>query len=1028
MKRNVMNTMKKFMVIIICITMMATTLTPIVVYGQETYTSIDKGEFLFQYTITGTWDDHINVMVCITNTSDKIIENWAVKYAINGEIENIWNATVFDKNENYYIIKNAIWNQDINVGETVSFGYTLYTTDNTMPIDVELANKGYIVDTNDYNTEYSITNAWGTGCVAEVIINNIGNDVIEDWVLEFDYENEITSITGGEILEHTGNHYIIKNPSYNQNIVTNGNAYIQILANLSNESAVIYNVTLKEIKTEVVYEEKYGIELDKSRYVFDEIKGYYYTNDICNEFGGKIESINNVSKAYIEITNGIGIKILTREIELKSNFTVPNAGLILGDNNIVITVEYKDGYIAQEKIIVTNYCEDNMTNLDVDFSDVDGDKLEGFVEDMYGTNPEAYDTDMDGLSDYEELVVLGYNPNSNDSDDDGVMDSDEDADNDGLTNKEEIDNNTSNCAVDSDGDLLTDYEEIYEYGTDPNDKDTDKDGAKDNWEVENGYNPTVVEESFVIEDSYEGNGTSVEIVVEAEGEYIDTFTLNTHEEDVLINSTIPGYLGDAYDFEIEGGFISATVKYYFDDDFLQIEDFAPCIYYYDVENQCLEEINTNWDGVSNCVTAELEHFSLYLLLNKTEYESGWEKEVVLTPDESGERKNLNIVFVTDVSSSLSYGDMIKVQESLNAFVDALDENDKAALVTFSTYGEVKAEMSYSREILREEIEKLVPEFCGLTSIHTGLTVAINLLYREAMWAGDSRENIIVLFTDGRDEPAVSYDPTYKEIVEASNLKDISIYTVCVDGADEEILSRVCSETDGKMYKVEKITELLNAMNEAKEEILKNYYDKNNDGIPDILMERILDLALRFKTGAIIMMEIYEKYCDKGIIDYEKIQENDDYDGDGLKNGEEWVVDEDGDIRYISDPFRADTDGDGYSDYEEIKEMKTDPNVVTVKDDKVQQLFNDGYYSATFFVNEYKSNAWLKVQIYGGNLLGNFELNYTTQFETAILEYMQIFSENAYEDASLEKMKKWYDEYVSDVIEDAYTMEKHILKF
>ena len=63
----------------------------------------------------------------------------------------------------------------------------------------------------------------------------------------------------------------------------------------------------------------------------------------------------------------------------------------------------------------------------------------------------------------------------------------------------------------------------------------------------------------------------------------------------------------------------------------------------------------------------------------------------------------------------------------------------------------------------------------------------------------------------------------------------------------------------------------------------------------------------------------------------------------MKNGEEWVVDEDGDIRYISDPFRADTDGDGYSDYEEIKEMKTDPNVVTVKDDKVQQLFNDGYY-------------------------------------------------------------------------------------
>ena len=44
-------------------------------------------------------------------------------------------------------------------------------------------------------------------------------------------------------------------------------------------------------------------------------------------------------------------------------------------------------------------------------------------------------------------------------------------------------------AVDSDGDGLSDADEVNVYGTDPFDPDTDDDGMPDGWEVFNGLNP-----------------------------------------------------------------------------------------------------------------------------------------------------------------------------------------------------------------------------------------------------------------------------------------------------------------------------------------------------------------------------------------------------------------------------------------------------------------------------------------------------------------------------------------------------------
>ena len=66
-----------------------------------------------------------------------------------------------------------------------------------------------------------------------------------------------------------------------------------------------------------------------------------------------------------------------------------------------------------------------------------------------------------------------------------------DEDGDGLDREQEAQLGTSDYSWDSDGDGLNDWEEVFTYGTDPADSDSDDDGMPDGWEVAHGLNPLV---------------------------------------------------------------------------------------------------------------------------------------------------------------------------------------------------------------------------------------------------------------------------------------------------------------------------------------------------------------------------------------------------------------------------------------------------------------------------------------------------------------------------------------------------------
>lgn len=607
-------------------------------------------------------------------------------------------------------------------------------------------------------------------------------------------------------------------------------------------------------------------------------------------------------------------------------------------------------------------------------TDSDKDGLADEMEAIFGTNPKKADTDDDGLTDYQECIDLGTDPTLVDSDKDGVSDFDEDADNDSLSNGKEYELGTNPFIPDMDYDDLSDGEEINIHKTNPSKPDTDDDGADDSWEIENGFDPSVYNNSFNATAEADAVNVSASVTASIAGKKVASLKVTPVVDHPILNKRMPGYIDVPFEFTVDDNLqgAAATIQFSIKNGVQRSADFNPTIYYYNESTQELEELDTTVSG--NVASAVVAHFSTYILLNKTAFDKVWETEIK-PPIDSGDgiSASIDVAFVIDASGSMSsYNRLSTAKAALHTFIGALSEKDRAALIRFNTSATVLSNLTADKASVDSKVDSVYAS--GNTSMYTGFREALSMLSNANETYG---YKMIIILSDGSDVPSTSYSKYYASLVQQAVDNNIVVFTIGAGtSVDTSILTQIATNTGGSYYTATVTSGILDAFDQIQEETVDLVTDTDKDGLPDYYEQNLTNSA-----GVPLNLDINDPDCD----------------GDGLLDGEEVeiVVTDEGKVYSLmkTDPWMHSTDMDAYSDYDEYYTYNSDPlikNVAFLNKHTNFIIDNENFVSDKYL--DCYENKWIGWMERGGVWIGNrvFAANYDDVYlyKVVLMKYLE----------------------------------------
>lgn len=437
------------------------------------------------------WTNNQSVQVTVTNTDDEPILNWALKYDAKGEINDLWNGSVYKQENTDYIIKNAVYNYEIKPNQSVNFGYTLTGEALAAPDKFEMCTKR-ADKTDAYNVSFNVTQDWDTGFQGTITINNTSSAAIEGWMLSFDSNFTIGDLWSGKIVSSNGTSYVVANQQWTSPIQPNSSATIGFTATkTAGTTAAAQNFKLSEVVIDDT-----PVVINPETPVITAVAVY--------------DSDNKVVKIGWSTTNQNGVFDVLVSND-GTNFT--SVGSVVNKYSYVYTPAetFKTLYVKVKQTIDNLTAESNILTVTgsgevinwEDTTDTDNDGLPDVYKTYYyNTDPQNPDTDGDGLPDGYEVSYLDTDPTLTDTDENGISDANEDFDNDKLTNLKEYELGTDPLNPDSDYDGLSDYDEVTTYNTDPLKYDTDGDSVSDGDEITLGLNPNGTSTNGVPDNEY----------------------------------------------------------------------------------------------------------------------------------------------------------------------------------------------------------------------------------------------------------------------------------------------------------------------------------------------------------------------------------------------------------------------------------------------------------------------------------------------------------------------------------------------
>lgn len=581
-----------------------------------------------------------------------------------------------------------------------------------MPVIPAFAETGAITYSFDgYDVEYSVKNEWTDGQSIEIKITNTGDEPILNWAFKYDAEGIIEGLWNASVYDSQKTSYVIKNVGWNYEIAP--------------DASVSFGYTLSDYS---------GTNPDKFELCakrVDKTDGYDVQYNITNEWDTGLQG-------EIVITNTSDEPLEAWELSFDSTFAINNLwnGRIISseDNHYVVASEMWSNPIAAGASVTVGFTGDKIEEteltinntkvsvveisqleeiqLDIDWTDetdTDGDGLPDVYEKhLLGTDPENIDTDGDGLTDYEEAALTGTDPTKYDSLTEGVSDAEADTDEDGLSNKTELELGTDPIHGDTDGDTLSDGDEINVYGTNPLSIDTDFDGLNDNDEIILGVDPinpdtngdgivdgdeiyTVKLNGDNIDKSlYVNNDAIPSLEIYGKGNannyiYIDEYTGKEQVNELCIGKTVVISGGDA-----EGGKLTFDIN---NEKAFDIYDYAEkygasaaVICYND--GSVTMPLLTDIDSTSKTLSAEYKGIGKYFVVNVPELIKEWDCSIRML--ETGEYElggQADIVFIVDVTGSMG-GTIDKVINNISAFAEDVESSGIRSRYALIEYGDI----------------------------------------------------------------------------------------------------------------------------------------------------------------------------------------------------------------------------------------------------------------------------------------------------------------------------------------------------
>lgn len=590
--------------------------------------------------------------------------------------------------------------------------------------------------------------------------------------------------------------------------------------------------------------------------------------------GGTLDvDASDISSFELIVRDSKGNEVDRRDIVPTVSWSIDRFGLLRDDNVLVARCVLRSGRVLEDSVTIAYPNADRADLLQIDRADSDGDGLINYLEAWYGTDPESPDTDGDGLGDYLEIAGLSYDPLSVDTDGDGTADGDEDYDGDGLTNLQEVGLGTEPTAYDTDMDGLCDGKEL-EAGSDPLNPDTDGDGAEDGWEVEHGFDPLSYDDSFAASDSISAAGLAATLSVDVEGSKVEQVFASPVTGTAIDLEKTPGYIG-GFDFYAPEDRGDAVIRFEIEESMLDDGSVTPCVYWYDEDSQMLVEQESETNG--NIVTFRPSHFSIYLVIDKTSFETVWNHDIK-DPDKDEVDIPYDFSFVLDYSKSMEWNDPEWMRKTaLSTFVEKFRDEDRASIVGYIGKASTLCGFTSDKQELLEAIGGIENDDGGGwdsgTNGPAGLQAALELFETEGREASNKA---LFFLTDGDDNRSAQY--TYKQIGEIAAKRGIAIYSFvlgsdCGEAKFKELES-MSAATGGKCYRGAQ-DDLAGYTGIMFDETVDYATDSNADGISDYYTKLICDGVLTCANG--------EGYSG---VDF---SQNADYDGDGILNGEELKV-------------------------------------------------------------------------------------------------------------------------------------------